>query len=328
MNTGSSEATVTVSYLSADATKYTPASASTTHTVPANSSAYLEACAELGVTGTWSGSATVEGGGSDSLVAVVFQPYIDNPKAVAYEALIGEGSNTIFFPAATNRTFGPEMSSFYAIQNVDTVDADVTVTVYNQDGSTAGTLNFTLAPGAKTSVNLGQIDGVEPKINGSSVATSVGGKIAAITNIGTFVDQADCPAGAGQTNAYLNPGDRDEDSSSKLVIPWIEYKYGASDWQSFIAVQNVNNNGNASGAVTVTYYDANGNAVGTGSATSIADKAKANFNYKNDVSEDTAGFVGSVVIESATSTDKLVAFTNHKSSTACHGSNALAVPVN
>jgi hypothetical protein len=317
MNTGDAAASVNITYK-----KTGDADIVKSHSIPAQSSVYLSVCSEVGVASGWSGSATVQGGDSDSLVAVNFQPYVTAPKAVAYEALAGAGSEKVFFPTALQKRFAAEFTSFYAIQNVGDANTSVTLTVYNTDGSVLGTATQDLDAGAKWSVQP-QHAGAGDAFSGSAVATAPGGEIAAITNIGTKPAGGSCPEGAGQTAAFLNPGNNASDSSSTLAIPWVEYKDG-TDWRTFLAIQNV---GDAtSGNVSVMYYDANGNQVGsTDDLGTIGAGAKGGSN-PSKVS--TAGnFFGSVVIMSDNASDSLIALSNNQQADQCHSSSTLAIPV-
>jgi len=322
MNTGSSATTFTVKYLST-----TGGNEPTTgpHTVQGNSSVYLDVCNEVGETGGWLGSATVTGAGGSSLVGVVFQPYVVAPKAVAYETLSGSGGSTVFFPTALQKAFGPQFTSFYALQNVGTGSTTVTLEVFNTSGTSLGTVSQLLAPGGKVSWQPQNAGAPASGFSGSAVASaSGGGEIAAITNIGT-VATAGCPAGAGQTTAFLNPSNRAEDSGSTLAIPWVEYKSGV-DWRSFLAVQNVINTGAGSGTVTVTYYNANGTVATTANLGSISDGAKGNTNPSSAGAG--TNFLGSIEITSSNAGDKLVALSNNQQADACHAASALAIPIN
>jgi hypothetical protein len=324
MNTGSSDTTFTVKYLST-----TGGNEPTTgpHSVKANSSTYLDVCNEVGESSGWLGSATVTAANSsDTLVAVVFQPYITSPKAVAYEALAGTGGSTVFFPTALQKAFGAQFTSFYAIQNVGAGSTTVTLEVFNTSGSSQGTVSKSLASGEKVSWQPQNAGASSTGFSGSAVASaSGGGEIAAITNIGTLPAGGGCPSGAGQTTAFLNPSDRAGDSGAKLAIPWVEYKSGI-DWRSFLAVQNVNNNGSASGTVTVTYYNPNGTTAASANLGSIADGAKGNSNPSSAGAG--SNFLGSIEITSSNSGDKLVGLTNNQQADGCHAASALAIPIN
>ncbi len=320
MNTSSAEATVNVAYLASGT--YTPASATSgPYTIPANSSRYLDVCTEIGATGDWLGSATVTGtSANDALVAVVFQPYVVAPKAVAYEALSGSGSSTVVFPTAQQKIYSAQFTSFYAIQNVGAVDTTATLTVYNLDGTSAGTVSQLLAPGAKVSWQPQDAGAPSSSFLGSAVATaSGGGELAAITNIGTLPISG-CPTGAGQTAAFLNPSSTD--GAATLAIPWVEYK-AAPDWRSFIAVQNTG--ASASGTVTVNYYGPDGISVGSADLGTIGAGAKANSNASSAFS--TTDFSGSVEIVSTVATDVLVGLTTNQQADSCHAASTLAIPV-
>jgi len=248
------------------------------------------------------------------------------PKAVAYEALAGAGSNRVFFPTALQKTFTAQFTSFYAIQNVGSSDTMVTLEFFDKNGNSAGTVKWNLAPGVKVSSQPQAAGTPGPGFDGSAVATaSAGGEIAGLTNIGTLPAGGGCPSGAGQTTAFLDPGDRAGDSGSKLAVPWIEFGDG-SDWRTFLAVQNVINTGAGSGTVTVTYYNANGTVATTANLGSISDGAKGNTNPSSAGAG--TNFLGSIEITSSNAGDKLVALSNNQQADACHAASSLAIPIN
>jgi hypothetical protein len=321
MNVGATDANVSIKYLG---TSGTVAEKTTSHTIKPNSSTYLDVCTELGLdpnTGDhkWLGSATITGGGSDQLVAVVFQPYVVSPKAVAYETLAGAGSQSVYFPSALQGSFGVRFTTFYAIQNVGSSATEVTFDVQPSLGSPK---TVTLQPGEKVSLQPKDAGAPETgSFNAAAVATAgSGGQIAGITNIGSDGTKtpAGCTSGAGQTTAFLNPSS----GSATIAIPWIEYKV-APDWRSFIAVQNIGSA--ASGNVTVKYYDANGNSVGSADLATIGAGEKKNTNA--NAATASASFMGSVVISSSNASDSLIALTNNQQADSCHAASALGVPV-
>lgn len=322
MNVGSADANVSIKYLG---TSGTVSEKTTSHTIKPNSSTYLDVCTELGLdpnTGDhkWLGSATITGGGSDQLVAVVFQPYMVSPKAVAYETLAGAGSQSVYFPSALQGSFGVRFTTFYAIQNVGSSATEVTFDVQPSLGSPK---KVTLQPGGKVSLQPKDAGAPETgSFNAAAVATAgSGGQIAGITNIGADGTKtpAGCAAGAGQTTAFLNPSS----GAATIAIPWIEFK-AAPDWKSFIAVQNIGSA--ASGNVTVKYYDANGTAVATADLATIDAGSKKNTDV-NKAQSTVTNFMGSVVISSSNAGDSLIALTNNQQADNCHGASALGVPV-
>jgi hypothetical protein len=324
MNVGSADANVSIKYLG---TSGSVPEKTTSHTIKPNSSTYLDVCTELGLdpnTGDhkWLGSATITGGGSDQLVAMVFQPYVVAPKAVAFETLAGSGSQSVYFPSAMQQSYAVEMTTFYAIQNVGSSATEVTFDIQPSVGQPK---KVTLQPGEKVSLQPKDAgaDKSTKKFNAAAIATaSDGGQIAGITNIGTnaaLPPPAGCATGAGQTTAFLNPSS----GAATIAIPWIEYKEASTDWLSFIAVQNIGSA--ASGNVTAKYYDANGNSVGSADLSTINAGEKKNTNA-NSATQSTS-FVGSVVISSDNASDSLIALTNNRQFDNCHGASALGVPI-
>lgn len=321
MNVGSADSTVSITYLG---TSGTVSSKTTSHTIKANTSVYLDVCTELGLSADtgdhkWLGSASITGGTNDKLVAVVFQPYMTAPKAVAYETLAGNGSDKIFFPTALQDAFAVKFTTFYAVQNVGTTDTTITFDISPSKGTPA---TRTLAPGAKASLQPKDAGATANFSGAATVSASSTGQLAAITNIGALTPGT-CPTGSGQTGAFLNPSL--SGGSNKVSIPYVEFKSGTTDWKSFIAVQNI---GSAtSGTVSVKYYGADGTLVGTDTSMATIDAgAKKNSNPSVSGVAQT-NFIGSVVIESTNASDTLIALTNNQQADSCHQASSLGVPV-
>jgi hypothetical protein len=314
-NTSGSSTTVTATYLSTTG----GANPTFNFTVPAYASKYLDSSSDNGVGGPslgsgWLGSASFTSSGGD-IVLVNHQPYVNSPKAVAYEG-VSQGYNKIYFPTAIQKTWAAKFTTFYAVQNVGSTNANVTMTVKDTSGVTVGTVSKTLAPNAKVSWQPADA-GAPEGFTGSAVVESTNSvPIAGIINIGTLPMEG-CPTGAGQTTAFTAPGE----GAAYVAIPWVEYKSG-TDWRSFLAVQNI---GTAtSGNVTVTYYNANGSVAATDSLGTIAPEAKGNSN------PNTAGagssFVGAAEISSSNSADQLIVLTNNQQADQCHASSLTGMP--
>ncbi len=311
-NTSGSPATVTATYLS------TTGGANPTFgfTVPAYASKYLDSSSDNGVGGPslgsgWLGSASFTSSGGD-IVVVNHQPYVNSPKAVAYEG-VSQGYNTIYYPTALQKIYAAKFTTFYAIQNVGTIDANITLTVYDTAGAAVGTASTTLAPNAKVSWEP-TVAGAPDGFTGAAVVQSTNlVPIAGIVNIGTLPISG-CPTGAGQTTAFTAPGE----GAANVALPWVEYKSG-TDWRSFLAVQNIGTG--TSGNVTVTYYNADGSVAAADPLGSIASGAKGNSN------PNTAGagssFVGSAEITSDNPSDQLIVLTNNQQADNCHAASLM-----
>jgi hypothetical protein len=313
-NTSGSPATVTATYLSTTG----GANPTFSFTVPAYASKYLDSSSDNGVGGPslgsgWLGSASFTSGAGE-IVLVNHQPYVNSPKAVAYEG-VSQGYNKIFFPTAQQKIYTAKFTTFYAIQNVGTTDANVRMTVYNTSGGTVGTVSTTLSPNAKVSWEPRHAGAPESFLGSAVVESTNSVPIAGIVNIGTL-PMSGCPTGAGQTMAFTAPGE----GAANVAIPWAEYKSG-TEWRTFVAVQNIGTT--TSGNVTVTYYNANGSVAAPHALGTIAPGAKANSN------PNTAGagsFVGSFEVTSDNASDQLIVLTSNQQADQCHAASLMGIP--
>jgi hypothetical protein len=184
-----------------------------------------------------------------SVVATSLEASTANNNVYAFEG-IATTSDTIYMPSAFCN-YGGAISSAYAIQNTSTtasVDIKVTYSNGNNETKTA------VGPGAKVSLS-GCSAGNPNGFIGSAVVTTVpaGGAIVGIAKI----------TGNGLSTAFVGVGD----GAAKLYAPYV--RYTEAHWldgtkqRTFIAIQNVGGADLAAGAVTIKYYDKDGNLVGT-----------------------------------------------------------------
>jgi hypothetical protein len=258
------------------------------------------------------GSATIEGvlsGTSTSvpLAATVFElsqtDWIFSARA--YEG-IGSGANTLYMASALCKSFNT--TTAYAVQNVGSTNASVTVTYSNGTPQTG-----TIAPNGKASFNACSVNGAG--FSGAAKIVSSGGQIVAIGK--KFIDNPSTPD-PNYGTAFLG----ETQGSAKRALPYVRYTADAtynngSRQRAFLAIQNVG--ANTVTNVQVKYIDNAGTVIGTHTIASINSNAKANsraidatgnaaklqeFGYPQ--SNPDGGFGGSVIIE-ATSGSQLIA---------------------
>jgi hypothetical protein len=165
-----------------------------------------------------------------------------------------------------------DISSF-TVQNVDTTDATVTVTFYDESGvaHTPTVLNsskpnpFTLTPGESFEIYVPGIP-ADQLIDGRySVVISSSAKVVAIANL------------VGQGNVYFNGSYSGFDAGAKdFYLPSVVFNYYG--WYSLISVQNV---GAGPTDVTVTITCDNG-ATGTITASAVPSMTSHHFVLKQD----------------------------------------------
>jgi hypothetical protein len=191
-----------------------------------------------------------------NIVGSVVELSTNNVSATAFEGVSG-GAKTVYMATALCDIFGGQRTS-YAVQNVSSGTANVTVTYKPSDR----TQQATIPAGAKASF-VACDSGVGAGYTGAAVITS-NEDIVVIGKL--FGPQATAFLGEAQGN-------------SKLALPYVRYttdeKYNSgAEQRTNIAIQNV---GAAPvGPVTVKYLDKNGGLVGTHVIPSIAPGAKAN----------------------------------------------------
>jgi len=183
--------------------------------------------------------------------------------AYAFEGAT-EFSNKVYMPSAFCRWLASQYYSYYAVQNVGTSPIDFTVTYSNGNSESY----LAIAGGAKVSVSgCGKTNNLNPNgFIGSAIITATG-PVAAMGKIQNS---------AGLATAFLGFNN----AGSKIALPYI--RWTTSQWtngvrqRSYLAIQNIGAADLASGAVTVKYYDKDGNLKGTHNLGAIAVGAKVN----------------------------------------------------
>lgn len=232
---------------------------------------YYDMGKEAGIPAGFNGSVTIAAVKTGtttpgSVVATSMELHLINDNVYAFEGT-SEAGDTLYMPSAFCRFRGGLINSAYAVQNTDpTLNASVTVRYSN--GNTEGP--FVIAPGAKKSLQgCGDTGTVNPAgFIGSAVITSTGGKIVGIGKI----------FGDGISSAFNGM----TSGAARIALPyvrWTESQWFAGTRQrGNIAIQNVGTANLAAGAVTVKYYDKDGNLACSHSLPAIAVGAKANSN--------------------------------------------------
>jgi hypothetical protein len=170
-------------------------------------------------------------------------------------------------------------SSGFQVQNLASTDAEITITLYNQDGSVAAEVTDTVpGNGSVTYDTLDALDTTVPTgFNGSAIISS-SERVAAIVNV-VSPDVATLNLG----EAYVGF----EAGSQNVSLPLL-FKQ-SNGFSTFFNVQNV---GDAPASVTVTYQPGN-----IQETASIPVGAAARFD-QDDNNDIPAGFAGSATITS------------------------------
>ena len=268
-----------------------------THTIPANSSKYIDMSlpASTGLsagTTVFNGSAIISGvSAADSVtpakvVAAASEFYTNQPVAANFEGIpLSAAANTIYMPTGLCQRFG--LDTFYAVQNASLSNsATITVTYRNTDGSVKTTDGpYTIGAGGKKSITTCSPSSGASMANftGSAVIESTGAPIAVIGKAQNSL-AAGTPGTLYVFTAFLGQ----PAGTSKMALPFVRWAkdadYNAASnvggkQRTFIAIQNLEA---TSIKVTVTFKDKNGvtvaaNAGGSNPQTiTIPAYAKAN----------------------------------------------------
>jgi hypothetical protein len=178
------------------------------------------------------------------------------PQAYAFEGA-AQGANKIYMASMMCQAYSTQQVSYYAVQNVGDVDANVSVTAYDTSGNVVGgtTTPYVIAAGGKASINPCDF-GVAPGTAGSAVLASVGAPIIAIGKIA---------ASNGLLTAFVGAAQ----GSTSVAAPYIRWAANPTqDFRAYVAIMNV---GAAPATnIQVKYYDGNGTLSATDDLTSAA----------------------------------------------------------
>ncbi|MGB0383969.1 MAG: hypothetical protein ACPGWR_04015 [Ardenticatenaceae bacterium] len=247
--------------------------ASVTHTIPAQSSKYIDLSnpADTGLpasTTSFNGSAVisaVQQGTTNAakVVAAASEYYLNRPLASNFEGVpLSQASNTIYMGSAVCERFG--IDTFYAVQNASLTDSASITVEYRETNGTVKTSDgpYDIGPGQKKSIRTcNPSSGVSMNnFTGSATITSTGGAIVAIGKAQSSLNAPSGSVGPDVVTAFLGQ----PSGASKLALPFVrwapdnEYN-GASNvggrQRSFIAVQNLEA---TEIKVNVTYSDKDG----------------------------------------------------------------------
>jgi hypothetical protein len=164
------------------------------------------------------------------------------PKRVESRLISKEGVESTHPQGAFTYTSG------FQVQNLEANDASITVTFYNQDGSTGAKVNDTISGNATNTYSPNPF--VTDGFNGSVVISS-DRAIAAIGNI----------KGESETGSGFASYEAASSGNTRLGLPLLmKNNYGYNTWF------NVQNVGSKDADITVTYTDETGAAIGSDSA--------------------------------------------------------------
>jgi hypothetical protein len=275
-NVGNSATTVTIRFYNTQAQQVHNMS----QAIQPGGAYYVDA-GQVGQLGAqFNGSALIEGGGGQ-IIASAMELAIQGVSASAFEG-VGQGSTTFYMPSALCEAFGGTNTA-YAIQNTSlTETANVSVTYYNLDGTTAGTANANIGGGAKASFIACNAQGMSPGFNGSAVITSNVPVIA----IGKAY-------GLGLSTAFVGVSE----GAARIAVPYVRWaspaNWAAGTQQRVnLTIQNIGDANLAAGQVTVRYIDRDGVEVGRHTLGAIAPGGKVNSNPNNAGLEEFGVYAG------------------------------------
>jgi hypothetical protein len=301
-----------------------------THTIPANSSKYIDLSvpANTGLSAsltTFNGSAIVSGvAASDDttpakVVAAASEFYLNQPMGANFEGIpLSAAANTIYMATGLCQNSG--LDSYYAVQNASlSASASIMVTYRSTDGTVKTTDGpYTIGAGGKKSITTcSPSTGVSMAgFTGSAVIVSTGAPIAVIGKAQYS------PVSAQADKLYVFTAFMGQSAgTSKMALPFVRWANDADfnaasnvggKQRTYIAIQNLES---TSIKVTVTFKDKNGvtvtpNAGGANPQTiTIPAFAKANTNANTALVLGTTGqfgyytdgtFGGGAVIEAHT----------------------------
>jgi hypothetical protein len=221
-----------------------------TYSIPGQS-AQLVPAADMGLPSGFSGSAAVSATGR--VVAAAQETDDAGRGAKAFEGVAAElGASQIYMASMMCKSGSAQQISYYAIQNVGTVSANVTVKAYDTAGALVGqtAAAVPIAAGAKASLNPCDNFGVAVGKLGSAVIESDGAPIIAIGKIQSTVN--------GMSTAFVGAAA----GSTSVAAPYVRWVADPTkDFRAYIAIMNV---GDADATnIQVKYYDGNGNVAAT-----------------------------------------------------------------
>ncbi len=224
--------------------------------------------------GTFQGSVVVKGSSGDKIGAICNEHYQGNVQTMSYNGF-ESGDRSAYLPNVTSKYSG--WNTPFAVQNVGTSGAKVTVKFYRKGSSTAAkTLSLSIAPGASKGINpanysLGVFQG-SVVIKGSKTSD----KLVAVCNEHSATDSM----------AYSSL----KEGATKNYLANITRKY--YNWTTPFVIQNLDS---TSAKVNIRFYNTKGTNVLTLYNQTIATGASKGYNPGTYGILGT--FKGSVVVE-------------------------------
>jgi hypothetical protein len=211
--------------------------------LPVGSAKYLKSDT-VGLPAGFTGSAVVTATGK--IVASANNPYVSAKKFVAFEG-IGAGSNLVYLPSAQCNLNSVKQTTYFAIQNTSlAATTHVTVTYYNLAGSQSGIhANQAILPGQKFNTDP-CTDSQGNGYSGSAKITTANGEPAVVALVNT---------GAALSANFATAYDGINAGSQNSAFAYISWGTAATEWDTFVACQNVGTNPLTA---TVKYYDYSG----------------------------------------------------------------------
>lgn len=249
------------------------------------------------------------------LVATSLELSTVNDNAYAFEG-VSEGGNKIYMPSAfCNWGAGGAINSAYAVQNIsETANASVTISYAN--GGVDGP--YVIGPGAKRSF-LGCAVNTNNYI-GAATVSSTGAEVVAMGKI----------YGNGLSTAYAGTAQ----GNKKVALPYV--RYTQSNWTDGtrqrvnIAIQNVGSAPIAANALSVHFYDKDGNLSGTITNPSqivVGGKWSTNASSINPEFGYIGGFGGGAIIESPQELAVIARVETYLTPTTTAGEDYNAIPI-
>jgi hypothetical protein len=274
--------------------------ASPTHTIPANSTKYIDMSntSDTGLSSSvtnFNGSAIVtavlssDGSTPADVVAAANEYYTDRPVATSFEGVaLSQASTTAYMATGLCENFN--LDTFYAVQNASlTDDAYIEVTYRDKDGNVVATDGrYLIGPGQKKSIRTcAPNDATDMSgFTGSAVVESYDGSTGTTPGAPLVVmgkAQNSIAAGSPDKEDVFTAFLGDGSGTSELALPFIRWAtnsdFNAVDntggrQRAYIAIQNLEG---SETKVDVTYLDKDGNAEGSETLT-IPAYAKGNSN--------------------------------------------------
>jgi len=266
-------------------------------TIPAQSSyiASLNDIAGLSAGYTGSLKATADNGTS-KLVATAEETYDSSRMSYGLEG-VASGAQKVYIPTMLCEYAPPQLqTSYYAIQAVGGA-VDIEMKHYDTATGTqlGSTYSTSLADGGKASLN--------PCTNGGVLSGAIGSSVVEVTGgAGSILALVKINSSEGMRTAYTAEQAYTVVGTVNVSLPYVVWE-NPGGWKTYIAVQNLGET--AAQNIVATYYDEDGNQVGTAqvlasAGSPVASLQKVNTSPASVIANpwSTGTFSGSVIITS------------------------------